>query len=219
MPGIGAFVPAADSTAVKTLRQSLGVNAPALPVEVRPEPSARELNCFATVKEKIVASGGRMQLGWAVWQHENLFAEGEFHAVYDPGDGGPWIDLTPHFLDVPRITFVSDAGAAYDFGSTDVIDNHRVALVPDTRVNEALRLFSEKTRLLNTIPGIDVTADQVDPGLILKLGLIEEQAMGLLESAQFSQRTGRYDMLKIGRNDPCPCGGGKKFKRCHGFGT
>jgi preprotein translocase subunit SecA len=21
---------------------------------------------------------------------------------------------------------------------------------------------------------------------------------------------------KIGRNDPCPCGSGKKFKRCHG---
>ena len=21
---------------------------------------------------------------------------------------------------------------------------------------------------------------------------------------------------KIGRNDPCPCGSGKKFKKCHG---
>jgi preprotein translocase subunit SecA len=21
---------------------------------------------------------------------------------------------------------------------------------------------------------------------------------------------------KVGRNDPCPCGSGKKFKRCHG---
>ena len=24
--------------------------------------------------------------------------------------------------------------------------------------------------------------------------------------------------IKIGRNDACPCGSGKKFKRCHGFG-
>lgn len=23
---------------------------------------------------------------------------------------------------------------------------------------------------------------------------------------------------KIGRNDPCPCGSGKKFKKCHGIG-
>jgi len=22
-------------------------------------------------------------------------------------------------------------------------------------------------------------------------------------------------MTKIGRNDPCPCGSGKKFKKCH----
>jgi preprotein translocase subunit SecA len=22
--------------------------------------------------------------------------------------------------------------------------------------------------------------------------------------------------LKIGRNDPCPCGSGKKYKKCHG---
>jgi len=23
---------------------------------------------------------------------------------------------------------------------------------------------------------------------------------------------------KIGRNDPCPCGSGKKYKNCHGKG-
>ena len=24
------------------------------------------------------------------------------------------------------------------------------------------------------------------------------------------------DRPKVGRNDPCPCGSGRKFKRCHG---
>jgi hypothetical protein len=24
---------------------------------------------------------------------------------------------------------------------------------------------------------------------------------------------------KIGRNDPCPCGSGKKYKKCHGAAT
>ena len=24
------------------------------------------------------------------------------------------------------------------------------------------------------------------------------------------------DGAKVGRNDPCPCGSGKKFKQCHG---
>jgi preprotein translocase subunit SecA len=26
----------------------------------------------------------------------------------------------------------------------------------------------------------------------------------------------RRDMPKVGRNDPCPCGSGKKYKKCHG---
>jgi preprotein translocase subunit SecA len=26
----------------------------------------------------------------------------------------------------------------------------------------------------------------------------------------------RRDAPKVGRNDPCPCGSGKKFKNCHG---
>ena len=28
--------------------------------------------------------------------------------------------------------------------------------------------------------------------------------------------TVRYEMPLPGRNDPCPCGSGKKFKKCHG---
>src|SRR4051794_12625604 len=29
-------------------------------------------------------------------------------------------------------------------------------------------------------------------------------------------RQGRRDEPKVGRNDPCPCGSGKKYKKCHG---
>jgi preprotein translocase subunit SecA len=28
--------------------------------------------------------------------------------------------------------------------------------------------------------------------------------------------TVRHSGPKVGRNDPCPCGSGKKFKFCHG---
>src|SRR5437016_5392533 len=30
------------------------------------------------------------------------------------------------------------------------------------------------------------------------------------------QKTIRRDEPKVGRNDPCPCGSGKKYKKCHG---
>jgi preprotein translocase subunit SecA len=32
-------------------------------------------------------------------------------------------------------------------------------------------------------------------------------------------KTVRRDEPKVGRNDPCPCGSGKKYKKCHGQGT
>lgn len=30
------------------------------------------------------------------------------------------------------------------------------------------------------------------------------------------QKTQRRDQVKVGRNDPCPCGSSKKYKKCHG---
>ena len=32
-------------------------------------------------------------------------------------------------------------------------------------------------------------------------------------------KTVRRDEPKVGRNDPCPCGSGKKYKKCHGART
>ena len=32
-------------------------------------------------------------------------------------------------------------------------------------------------------------------------------------------KTVRRDEPKVGRNDPCPCGSGKKYKKCHGSGA
>jgi preprotein translocase subunit SecA len=33
---------------------------------------------------------------------------------------------------------------------------------------------------------------------------------------QLPKVTIRRELPKVGRNDPCPCGSGKKFKKCHG---
>ena len=36
------------------------------------------------------------------------------------------------------------------------------------------------------------------------------------ESAQVSPNDPAHSVPKVGRNDPCPCGSGKKYKKCHG---
>jgi uncharacterized protein len=40
----------------------------------------------------------------------------------------------------------------------------------------------------------------------------------LTRERRFRVETVRRDQPKVGRNDPCPCGSGKKFKQCHGAG-
>ncbi len=42
--------------------------------------------------------------------------------------------------------------------------------------------------------------------------------MAAASKAGKQDRTIRRDMPKVGRNDPCPCGSGKKYKKCHGAG-
>jgi preprotein translocase subunit SecA len=50
-----------------------------------------------------------------------------------------------------------------------------------------------------------------------------EDASGMGRAAAASRGEKRQpikrDMPKVGRNDPCPCGSGKKYKKCHGANT
>jgi preprotein translocase subunit SecA len=46
----------------------------------------------------------------------------------------------------------------------------------------------------------------------------EQEAPQIAENAQQEEMDQPFvrDGKKVGRNDPCPCGSGKKFKQCHG---
>ncbi|TCV83009.1 preprotein translocase subunit SecA [Sulfurirhabdus autotrophica] len=43
-----------------------------------------------------------------------------------------------------------------------------------------------------------------------------EDALAGTDEAEVSQQTVVREGDKVGRNDPCPCGSGKKYKQCHG---
>jgi len=44
----------------------------------------------------------------------------------------------------------------------------------------------------------------------------DEEAAQVQAAQQGSAGQLQRDEPKIGRNDPCPCGSGKKYKHCHG---
>src|SRR5262245_60897077 len=47
-------------------------------------------------------------------------------------------------------------------------------------------------------------------------GAEPRSASGDGKPAQEEGKPMRRDQPKVGRNDPCPCGSGKKYKKCHG---
>ncbi len=47
---------------------------------------------------------------------------------------------------------------------------------------------------------------------LLRRGRYADEVMGILAAEEHSAKGG----AKVGRNDPCPCGSGKKYKHCHG---
>ena len=61
--------------------------------------------------------------------------------------------------------------------------------------------------------GAESKADDVDSNLLAAMqGGMEEDAE--IPEREYRQDTVRRNHPKIGRNDPCPCGSGKKYKNC-----
>jgi uncharacterized protein YecA (UPF0149 family) len=48
-----------------------------------------------------------------------------------------------------------------------------------------------------------------------ELGISEKKPfLGLFSDSYSHDEINLKDKMKIGRNDPCPCGSGKKYKKC-----
>jgi preprotein translocase subunit SecA len=52
-----------------------------------------------------------------------------------------------------------------------------------------------------------------------RAGAPAQAANGAMRAAAQAGRQPVHAATKVGRNDPCPCGSGKKYKRCHGLNT
>jgi len=192
---MNTFVPQGDSEAVQKLKAALHLDSSPMRLRVVPEPGARELNCFEIIDDKVRRQGGHIRLGWSVWQHDDLFIEGEFHAVHDPDGGLPWVDCTPRPRSFPEILFIPDPNATYDLASTDIIDNCRVPLKPDPRIRRALDYFSEAATSMNSVPGVNVSLPQ---DVARKVMTYRMKAAQLL--SQVTQLQLRVLPPKVGRN-------------------
>ncbi len=84
----------------------------------------------------------------------------------------------------------------------------------------------EAYRMFNTLMG---TIQKQVAYSVFKIGVVKQPPASLMErrgvslsapakeaGAGATQQAAASDEEKVGRNEPCPCGSGKKYKKCHG---
>lgn len=134
-----------------------------------------------------------------------------------------------------------DTGASRSVVSRDLA--HRLALTPvgQVDVSHAGGTMKSPTYIVNFIlpnrvgvPGILVTELPYAPrgfDAIIGMDLITLGDLAItnadgrttmsfripsIETVDYAEQANRIRFAGVGRNDPCPCGSGEKFKKCHG---
>jgi preprotein translocase subunit SecA len=80
-----------------------------------------------------------------------------------------------------------------------------VAINEDTNANDVKQQNNEDAQATHSGAGEQIQNEQVDT-----------TATDGAEVDPVQQQTYTREQEKVGRNDPCPCGSGKKYKQCHG---
>jgi uncharacterized protein len=97
-----------------------------------------------------------------------------------------------------------------------------LAEMPDDAVMAALaRLFRHLPAETDEEREVVATLDREHPLVTLEDGMEElvvtvADLQDLTAEQRYKVETVKRETPKVGRNDPCPCGSGKKFKQCHG---
>jgi uncharacterized protein len=97
-----------------------------------------------------------------------------------------------------------------------------LAELPDDAVMAALaRLFRHLPAETDEEREVVATLEREQPlstldGAIEDLVVAVADLSDLTRDLRYKVDTVRRDTPKVGRNDPCPCGSGKKYKHCHG---
>ena len=111
-----------------------------------------------------------------------------------------------------------DPAAAYAKEGFDMFEQMISAIQEDTVkycYNVTVETKTERKAIMKA--GQEIKSDYVDEDAVRAMqggGQLPENAQ--VPEREHKQQTYRRDQPKIGRNDPCPCGSGKKYKNCCG---
>lgn len=93
----------------------------------------------------------------------------------------------------------------------DLIRNEVVRVVMTVRIESREEIDRAEEQLQPHLANVHFQHADYQPGAAAEQLLAPEAS-----APEAGARTVVNDLPKVGRNDPCPCGSGKKYKHCHG---
>jgi hypothetical protein len=147
--------------------------------------------CYPNVKAKVEAEGGEIVYGRTIWVGE-AFLDAEWHCVWRRN--GKLIDVTAKEDGEEQILFLP-TDEVWD--GTTVWSNKRKLLTNDPIICEIVRAQEEVERHARRLPN----------------GNLQYNFAPMLKKLE-KRLTRPQGPHKVGRNGPCPCGSGRKYKKC-----
>ena len=112
----------------------------------------------------------------------------------------------------------------------DTIGNEVTRFIMTVRVQSQEQIVEAEEKLAAAVPAVENVryqhadydealgnvGDDVPAEVLAESGAGGGVALGMRPRAQPAVQQVRRHTEKVGRNDPCPCGCGKKYKNCHG---
>jgi hypothetical protein len=116
--------------------------------------------------------------------------------------------VAPHLLDDQTLAAVLTTGLPARLRTRDPLAEHLPAVL------RAYLAHLEETRPVSQAYELRRALEEALPGVVATIQRGENRTQVARTEKPFVHRAS-----KTSRNDPCSCGSGKKFKKCHGRGT
>ncbi len=197
--------PADMNEALASLCNELSPNFRPVYVDVRPAESAATDDCLELVEEQVSNAGGKVILGWSLWEIPGLFVEAEFLAVWQL-PSGEMVDIAPKTRQTQRILFLQDPSARYKRPRAHLV---RRAINQDQEVLAYFQAYDDMVNFMDQgqriLPNGEIQLDDDERAEYSRM----QQRLATLHT-RLSPR-----FPSFGPYTACWCGSGKKMKWCH----
>lgn len=186
-------------------------------VPIKPEQDYQENFCCENVDKHIKKHGGKMICGWYFQITLGVCISAIAHSIYQ-SPNGEMLDVTP-FFDLEAVitgkfvlhentVFLPDSNVI--FTNDNIVPSKRYLLSNDQDTKDYVTILDKEDKFIADLPLFGI--NELNAIQTSEYEKIQKAKQTLKTKILSKSSTGK----KVGRNEPCPCGSGKKYKKCCG---